>query len=42
MENENALYGDILKGLAVYFDSAFVSDIRETARRFPRRELGYA
>ncbi len=42
MDNEDAFYGDILKGLAVYFDSAFVSDIRETARRFPRRDLGYA
>ncbi len=42
MDNEDAFYGDILKGLAVYFDSTFVSDIRETARRFPRRDLGYA
>ncbi len=42
MVNEDAFYGDILKGLAVYFDSAFVSDIRETALRFPKRELGYA
>ncbi len=33
---------DILKGLAVYFDSAFVSDIYETACRYPRLELGYA
>lgn len=33
---------DILKGLAVYYDSPFVSDIRETASRFPRPELGYA
>jgi len=42
MADEDAFYGDILKGLAVYFDSAFISDIQKTARRFPGRALGYA
>ncbi len=33
---------DILKGLAVYFDSAFVADIYETACRYPHLKLGHA
>ena len=31
---------DILKGLAVYFDSGFVADIQKTATRFPGPNLG--
>ena len=36
------MYSDIMKGLSVHFDSPFITDILETARRFPRLELGYA
>lgn len=36
------MYSDILKGLSVHFDSLLITDILETARRFPRLQLGYA
>jgi hypothetical protein len=42
MSGQDNFYSDILKGLAVYFDSRFVSDIRDTAARFPDPALGYA
>ncbi len=42
MSGEDSFYSDILRGLAVYFDSRFVSDIRDTAARFPNPALGYA
>lgn len=42
MAEEDSFHLDILKGLAVYFDSPLVADIRETARRFPDPALGYA
>jgi len=42
MSGEDGFYSDILRGLAVYFDSRFVSDIRDTAARFPGSSLGYA
>lgn len=42
MSGEDSFYSDILRGLAVYFDSRFVSDIRDAAARFPDPSLGYA
>ena len=33
---------DILKGLAVHFESRLIEDILETARRYPKPELGFA
>lgn len=42
MSSQDSFYSDILRGLAVYFDSRFVSDIRDTAARFPDPALGYA
>ncbi len=42
MSGQDSFYSDILKGLAVYFDSRFVADIRDAAARFPDRMLGYA
>ena len=42
MPEKEAMYLDILKGLAVQFDSPFITDIRETALRFPRPTLGHA
>lgn len=42
MSENEAMYLDILKGMAVQFDSPFVRDIRETALRFPRPTLGHA
>jgi hypothetical protein len=33
---------DILKGLAVYFESTLIEDVLETARRYPKSELGFA
>jgi len=33
---------DVLKGLAVHFESPLIEDILETARRYPKPELGYA
>jgi len=39
---KEAMYLDILKGLAVQFDSPLITDIRETALRFPRPTLGHA
>jgi hypothetical protein len=35
-------YGDILEGLAVWFDSPFVVDLRATVARFPEPDLGNA
>ncbi len=42
MSDMESMYLDILKGLAVHFDSRFVADIRETSLRYPRLSLGYA
>ncbi|MHA1166107.1 MAG: class I SAM-dependent methyltransferase [Alphaproteobacteria bacterium] len=42
MPEKEAMYLDILKGLAVQFDNPFITDIRETALRFPRPTLGHA
>ena len=42
MSDMESMYLDILKGLAVHFDSRFVADIRETSLRHPRLSLGYA
>ena len=42
MSGQDSFYSDILRGLAVYFDSRFVLDIRDTATRFPDPALGYA
>lgn len=42
MSEKEAMYLDILKGLAVQFDSPFITDIRETALRFPQLRLGHA
>lgn len=42
MPDRDGMYSDILKGLAVYFDSRFVADIRETALRHPGPRLGHA
>lgn len=42
MPGKESFYSDILKGLAVYFDSPFIADIRDTADRFPDPYLGYA
>ncbi len=42
MSGVDSFYQDILKGLGVYFDSPFIADIRQTAKRFPSPELGYA
>ncbi len=36
------MYLDILKGLAVHFDSRFITDIRETALQHPDIRLGHA
>ncbi len=33
---------DILKGLAVHFESPLIEDVLETARRYPKPELGFA
>ncbi len=33
---------DVMKGLAVHFESALIEDILETARRYPKPELGFA
>ena len=33
---------DILKGLAVHFESPLIEDVLETARRYPRPQLGFA
>ncbi len=42
MSEKESMFLDILKGLAVQFDSPFINDIRETALRFPRPTLGHA
>lgn len=42
MSDPDSFYLDILRGLAVYFDSRFVADIRDTAAHFPGPYLGYA
>ena len=42
MSEPNNFHLDILKGMAVFYDSPFVSDIRKTAERFPGPNLGYA
>jgi len=42
MSGPDSFYSDILRGLAVYFDSRFVADVRDTADRFPGPNLGYA
>lgn len=42
MSGRDSFYSDILRGLAVYFDSRFISDIRDTAAHFPDPGLGYA
>ena len=42
MTDKEAMYLDILKGLAVHYESPFITDIRETALRFPRLTLGHA
>jgi threonine dehydrogenase-like Zn-dependent dehydrogenase len=42
MSGRDSFHSDILRGLAVYFDSRFVADIRDTAARFPDPYLGYA
>ena len=42
MSDQEAMHLDILKGLAVHFDSQFVTDIRETSLRYPRPTLGHA
>ena len=33
---------DVLKGLAVHFESPLIEDVLETARRYPKPELGFA
>ena len=35
-------YGDMLEGLAVWFDSPFVADLRRTVARHPEPDLGNA
>jgi hypothetical protein len=35
-------YGDMLEGLAVWFDSPFIADLRATAARFREPDLGNA
>ena len=42
MSDQQNMHLDILKGLAVHFDSPFVADIRETALHHPRLTLGHA
>jgi len=42
MAGQDSFHSDILRGLAVYFDSRFVADIRDTASRFPGPALGFA
>jgi hypothetical protein len=42
MLSKDDFYKDILKGLAVYFDSDFISDIQKTTVAFPRPELANA
>ncbi len=42
MSNQVAMYLDILKGLAVHFDSRLITDIRETSLQYPDIRLGHA
>lgn len=42
MPERDEFYQDIIAGLAVYFDSSFVSDVLGTAQRYPRPDLGHA
>jgi hypothetical protein len=42
MTDKESMYLDILKGLAVHYDSPFITDIRQTALRYPRLTLGHA
>lgn len=42
MQDDSSFHLDILRGLAVLHDSAFITDIRKTAAQFPDPYLGYA
>lgn len=42
MPDDPSFHLDILRGLAVLHDSAFITDIRKTAAQFPDPYLGYA
>lgn len=42
MSDLESMYQDILKGMAVHFDSRFLNDIRETGLHHPRATLGHA
>lgn len=42
MQDEHNFHLDILRGLAVLHDSAFITDVRKTAEKFPDPYLGYA
>lgn len=42
MSDDHNFHLDILRGLAVLHDSAFITDVRKTAEQFPDPYLGYA
>ena len=42
MLKKDQFYKDILDGLSLFYDSRFITDIRNTALKFPMSSLGNA